>query len=656
MSICIQIEGWEVEGLRCPDHSISFSNEGGEIIPITLIQMPNGTGKTTTLKLLRSALSGSAEQWDPEVVMQFRKQTKATSSGFFQVLLRISDHKLTIRMRFDFDTGSVRYSTTYYRPGYTEGFNPPPEVKKFFNPNFVNFFVFDGELANQLLDQSSTNAQMVIEELFQLRLFQTISNRVDDYWEVETKGAGAREQRGLTKYRNEVKKIEDRLRVVREARKMVLDALAQYSSELAQRKMDLESIINEDEELRKKLENAKINMAKTTEEIKLLSSNSLMMIRHPHALHSEWAKQLVKFKLSLDRVKLPESTAREFFEELAEEELCVCGRIISDAERKTIRERAAHYLGSDDNALLYAIKGAVADYVEDDLTTPEHDLNVTLDDLKKLVTQQQAIQNVIDSLGGDGRDSDINDLRKRIAELDGELDYNNDILEEYDSKYNRNLPTRETKAIAVLEARKETARKKVSEITGTVKLKERGDILKSILSNAHEIAKSAINDEICINANKHIESLMPNNMIRIQKINRSLILKGQEGGSAGETLTIAYAFISSLFNRSQYHELPFIVDSPAGALDGDIRGEVAQLIPKLSKQFIAFIISTERPGFLSDLERYAGSEIQYITLFRAGPMAWEQKARKVEETNESIDGFYVPGRSFFNEFQLESER
>jgi len=199
MSVKVQIVEWEARGLRCPDHKISFENSDGGIIPITLIQMPNGTGKTTTLELLRSALSGSAVTWNTSQVREFIKKSDPSKSGYFKVSLRIDTHKLTFDMKFNFDEGSVKYFTTYYKPGYSKGFNPPAALAKIFHPSFVNYFVFDGELANQLLDHNQTNAQDVIEQLFQLNMFMLMKDRVDDYWNNETKDIGAREQTGHTR-------------------------------------------------------------------------------------------------------------------------------------------------------------------------------------------------------------------------------------------------------------------------------------------------------------------------------------------------------------------------------------------------------------------------------------------------------------------------
>ena len=41
----LSIAGWETENLRCPDMEVNLVNSSGNIPPVSLIQMPNGTGK-----------------------------------------------------------------------------------------------------------------------------------------------------------------------------------------------------------------------------------------------------------------------------------------------------------------------------------------------------------------------------------------------------------------------------------------------------------------------------------------------------------------------------------------------------------------------------------------------------------------------------------
>jgi len=200
----------------------------------------------------------------------------------------------------------------------------------------------------------------------------------------------------------------------------------------------------------------------------------------------------------------------------------------------------------------------------------------------------------------------------------------------------------------------EDAEKKLAEVTETLELRYRTGVLDRILQKAHAIAREQLSDWICAEANQRIHELMPNNHLQIQSVGKCLNLRGQEGASMGETLSVAYAFLSTLFHRTE-HQLPFVVDSPAGPIDLKVRERVAQLIPKLASQFIAFTISTEREGFLEPLETIAPGQIQYLTLFRKGPLDLERKAKKHKNTKDTVDGFIVPGKEFFKSFHLTEE-
>ena len=233
MAVVIKVAGWSAEGLRCPDHQVSFLKDGQNSYPVSLIQMPNGTGKTTTLELLRAALSGdaltgkgSAQEWSADKIRSFQKRNSQSSSGRFQVILICDTRRLTITMDFDFDDGNVRYSTTTSpssspSSGNTEGFHPPRYVMKFFEANFVNFFVFDGELAAQLLDQEHTKAQDVIKDLFQLSLFLDLTDRIERYWKEKTEQVGVTQQTGLTRRRNTVNSLQSLLKHRKERKELI---------------------------------------------------------------------------------------------------------------------------------------------------------------------------------------------------------------------------------------------------------------------------------------------------------------------------------------------------------------------------------------------------------------------------------------------------
>ena len=57
----IEIIAWKTEGLRFPDMDINLLS-GDKYAHVSLIQMPNGTAKMTTLSLIRAARNSEANK------------------------------------------------------------------------------------------------------------------------------------------------------------------------------------------------------------------------------------------------------------------------------------------------------------------------------------------------------------------------------------------------------------------------------------------------------------------------------------------------------------------------------------------------------------------------------------------------------------------
>ena len=316
MPISLMLAGWESEGLRCPDHQISFQFGGDAIYAVSLVQMPNGTGKTTTLQLMRAALSGSAEgnAWSESRVRAFSKKGNENGVGAFRVKLLLNGRLLTICLNFHFDQGTVAYTTTF-GPGMKEGFRPPQQLEKFLVPEFVNFFVFDGELAEHLLSRDHTDAQMVIESLFQLNLFTEISTHISLYWARETEGRSATEERGLVRRRNRVDSLRERIATLKSERTEVVNEYEAAKKTLSANKSTFEAKLERLREHGERLREAIVALSAATSAVAKSAHETLHRLRDPQALSARFGTEMTHLKASLDRVKLPESTAREFFEE-----------------------------------------------------------------------------------------------------------------------------------------------------------------------------------------------------------------------------------------------------------------------------------------------------------------------------------------------------
>lgn len=210
MSVKLSILGWSASNLRCPDHQIFLCPENSQTpCKVTLIQMPNGTGKTTTLDLLRATLSGSAKQWTPEQITEFGNNNNSAFLGSFVVRLSLENKPITFELNFDFKREKVNYRTTY-GSGIKDGFSPPPSIKKFLNPEFVSLFVFNGELARNLLDSKQTRARDAIDSLFQLFLLEDVANEFQQNWESYTKNTGFKTEQALKQRNKKLKDLKER--------------------------------------------------------------------------------------------------------------------------------------------------------------------------------------------------------------------------------------------------------------------------------------------------------------------------------------------------------------------------------------------------------------------------------------------------------------
>ncbi len=340
MTLSIRLAGWKAHGLRCPDHAVSFESTPGSVHPISLLQMPNGTGKTTTLKLLRAALSGSGAGWSADEIRDMRKSPDTTTWAF-EVAILHNALRVTFTLKFDFDEPSVEYFTTI-PTGNRRGFEPPRELARFLNQDFVNFFVFDGELADSLLDRDRTNAQQVIDDLFQLKLFDRIDLWVEKYWKEESAkkakngGSNSQTMKGLNKWKGWIDRYVERLRILTEKRERLLADLKRVKARQLKLRNENDAAIKAKKEYEGRLTAAQAQLEVAENEVKTLANRLLQSFRSPHALSSVFAREMMSFKDALDRVKLPESAAKEFFEDLAKEELCVCGRPLDDTTRHEV--------------------------------------------------------------------------------------------------------------------------------------------------------------------------------------------------------------------------------------------------------------------------------------------------------------------------------
>jgi hypothetical protein len=167
------------------------------------------------------------------------------------------------------------------------------------------------------------------------------------------------------------------------------------------------------------------------------------------------------------------------------------------------------------------------------------------------------------------------------------------------------------------EAKREVTKykNKVESATDTVTFSSQAEKLNTIFDDFVSQAVTEVKRDQITKTNQRLDRILKRSSVQIESINDSINLKNKSGSSEGQSLAVAYAYLSTLFEGSAV-DMPFVIDSPAVSLDHKVRSEVAPIISQLFDQVIAFVISTEKEGFVENLEPVSENDITYYTVYK----------------------------------------
>ena len=574
--------------------------------------------------------------------------------------LLVDGKLLSIELLLDYSTGRASYrSTNPGSGGVVPVWRVPPAMARFLKPEFLSLFIFDGEFAWRLLDGGETEADRVVDALCQVYLLQDAALYAREHWERESRAADTtRTKQGLDRVRDRRNRLAAReTKIAGELKTARAEATALTKSvdELHEKIRQRIDSVAETRELR---DVAEAERAGARSDVAERRAKLMTALRLPHAVHPALADRLTDLRDNLDRVRLPENTSAQFFEELVEEDECVCGRPMDEAAREQIRARAERYLDADDSGVINALKQDISRYTEE----PDDDeedagyrrvlrLRTELTEaLRRERLADQQVRVLMDRLieAGDTeleawqteaetKEDRIEECRKLVAEIEG--------LGVGDS----NAET--SKCLRVIRREIEKLNERIAQIEGTVRLRRQTELIASLLDKAGDRARERIKAELLEECNSRLSVILENDPLSIERIDRSIRLRGQRGASAGQTLAIGYTFLMSVLNRGQ-NDFPLVVDSPAGPIDKGVRRRIGRLLPTLCSQFVGFTINTEREGFVDALESKV-DDIAYLTLFRKTPGTLRMMdALPGDRYTETRNAVLVDDRGYFFGFDI----
>lgn len=311
---------------------------------------------------------------------------------------------------------------------------------------------------------------------------------------------------------------------------------------------------------------------------------------------------------SMKKLKLPKTIAKDFFTELASADRCVCDRCIGERERTAILKRADQYLGSDQQSVLNTVKSSLMDSVYDErLKKAFEELEELRAQANRLDTRFKTNEEKLIKAGGEK----ARELQERIEELIRLISIARDELERIESKDENDASLTEENNLHKADQKFKYYEQEIAKATRTNTALRKKELVDSLVNEIKLQATTALKQEIVRKTNEKLHRVIVDDYVEIESIDRYIKLKGRDGASEGQTLSIAYCFLGTLFEDSEL-EFPFIIDSPTGKMDFEKRQAVADIIPLVFNQMIAFVQSAEVERFADRF--YANPDSQYLTV------------------------------------------
>lgn len=203
------------------------------------------------------------------------------------------------------------------------------------------------------------------------------------------------------------------------------------------------------------------------------------------------------------------------------------------------------------------------------------------------------------------------ELQERIVELIRLISIARDELERIESKDENDDSLTEENNLHKADQKFKYYEQEIAKATRTNTALRKKELVDSLVNEIKLQATTALKQEIVRKTNEKLRRVIVDDYVEIESIDRYIKLKGRDGASEGQTLSIAYCFLGTLFEDSEL-EFPFIIDSPTGKMDFEKRQAVADIIPLVFNQMIAFVQSAEVERFADRF--YANPDSQYLTV------------------------------------------
>lgn len=589
---------------------ISFRNDTGGVIKNNFVMMANGTGKTTTMTLIKGLLDGSAKNWPVGYVKSFAPTTTTGDKGEFSITVKFDEKQYKYFLSLDYVNGIAKIETQAPPKGRETGLLLPTAIKGIFTPEFVSRFVFDGEQAKKSMDRTSNEADETIRYLYRLdELDEILAMNMNILTEIQNAEGGSTGTRGsLSNLRSRQKKVRDHIASLEKKQKQLNGDIARFSQEKIEKEKQRQELDKNYEALNKEKNEVIAEQEKNRGNVDVKITEIVSLVKTPYLVSEGLCNRMYEFGDAMKKLKLPKSSSKDFFTELAYAEKCVCDRCIGEKERDAILKNAERYLGSDHQAVLNNIKSVLMGSTYDErLVAAFEELGKLQEQKTRLNARFADVEDKLIKAGG----PQVEQLQSEIEVLIGQISSAQTQLKIIDSKDEDDETLTEENNLHKARRADAEYEVKIASTTKTNAALRKKNVVQDLVNEIKTQATAALKEEIIKKANDKISRVIKDDYIEIESIDGYIKLKDREGASDGQTLSIGYCFLGTLFEEAEL-EFPFVIDSPTGKMDFDKRQAVADIIPVVFNQMIAFVQSAEVKCFADRF--YKNTDTQYLTI------------------------------------------
>jgi len=620
------------------DLEIDFTRDSGDPRHISLIQMPNGTGKTTTMDLIRTVLIGQDLDNNKVTVSNLEPKEFEAIEGSFEADFESQGDQFTFRLELDYETGEHQYRTI--RPsevggGDMLGHSLPTQLRTVINESFANLFVFNGELTDDFVQTGKDEAENALKIVNYLNRLDEQKNKIEQEVEEKQEDESVTDERGYNNVKGRLDTAKEKLEELEERESSLEKEIRDHKQAVQSLSTERGEILAENQEQLEKDKRLEREIQELRNDIESSTNTLLERMRKPSKLHQRFNDDMGDLVDNMDNAELPKPTSQEFFTELSNRPKCICGRKIDEEHAEKILDNAEHYLSEEDIGVLNLLKERLRNASDfDDYEDKFDDLESDREELEGKKQEKARV------------DLDDPDMNQRLQEITEEKKDEEDQKKEKEQELRELTSTDKNEReelglnwknnIHLCRQKVEQRTDKVREASNTVNFGKRADILEDIFEDFIDKYLTKLKEDQIEETNERLQKILGLSEVQIEDIDSSIRIEGKDDVSEGQRLSVAYAYLSTLFEDSAVN-VPFIIDSPAVSIDYEKRAEVAPIISNLFDQLVIFVISSEREHFVSELD---SGDIEYCTV---------HKTEIPGEVEKSLD------KDYFMNFQSETE-